>query len=62
MQKEIEKICNQEIEVMTAMKQGIKPIILFTHLELGWLVSLREGHVFKKSFDDNNFKKKLQGQ
>jgi hypothetical protein len=33
MQKKIEKIWNQEIEVMTAMKQGIKPIILFTHLE-----------------------------
>jgi hypothetical protein len=39
------------------MKQGIKPIIL-----LGWLLSLREGHMFKKSLDDNTLKKTLQGQ
>jgi hypothetical protein len=57
MQKKIEKICNQEIEVMTANETRHQTQYIFTHLELGWLVSLREGHVFKKSLDDNTLKK-----
>jgi len=57
MHKKIEKICNQEIEVMTANETRHQTIILFTHLESGWLVSLKEGHVFKKSLDDNTLRK-----
>ncbi len=57
MQKKIEKICNQEIEVMTANETRHQTHYIFTHLELGWLVSLREGHTFLKSLDDNTLKR-----